>query len=124
MHVQEWLDTVPPGAVYAVVALVIGLESLGIPLPGEIVLVSAALMSSQHAHINPVVLGVCATVGAVVATSVGSTAAGGAASWERLGGSPGPEPPTSAATAAASDTTTMNAALRERPSGTHAGKRN
>ncbi|GGV64871.1 MULTISPECIES: DedA family protein [Streptomyces] len=71
MHVQEWLDTVPPGAVYAVVALVIGLESLGIPLPGEIVLVSAALMSSQHAHINPVVLGVCATVGAVVGDSIG-----------------------------------------------------
>nr|WP_206345372.1 DedA family protein [Streptomyces thermoviolaceus] len=71
VHVQEWLDTVPPGAVYAVVALVIGLESLGIPLPGEIVLVSAALMSSQHAHINPVVLGVCATVGAVVGDSIG-----------------------------------------------------
>ncbi|MFC8607599.1 DedA family protein, partial [Streptomyces olivaceus] len=28
MHVQEWLDTVPAAAVYAVVALVIGLESL------------------------------------------------------------------------------------------------
>ncbi|MFE9310033.1 DedA family protein [Streptomyces sp. NPDC088353] len=71
MHVQEWLDTVPAAAVYAVVGLVIGLESLGIPLPGEIVLVSAALLSSQHAGINPVVLGVCATVGAVVGDSIG-----------------------------------------------------
>jgi membrane protein DedA with SNARE-associated domain len=71
VHVQEWLDTVPPGAVYAVVALVIGMESLGIPLPGEIVLVSAALMSSQHSHINPVVLGACATAGAVVGDSIG-----------------------------------------------------
>ncbi|MEV5078370.1 DedA family protein [Streptomyces sp. NPDC056159] len=71
MHVQEWLDTVPAAAVYAVVGLVIGLESLGIPLPGEIVLVSAALLSSQHAGINPVVLGVSATVGAVVGDSIG-----------------------------------------------------
>ncbi|WP_225839101.1 DedA family protein [Streptomyces sp. NK08204] len=71
MHVQEWLDTVPPAAVYALVALVIGLESLGIPLPGEIVLVSAALMSSQHSGINPVVLGLCATAGAVVGDSIG-----------------------------------------------------
>ncbi|MFF0093184.1 DedA family protein [Streptomyces canus] len=71
MHVQEWLDTVPPAAVYALVGLVIGLESLGIPLPGEIILVSAALLSSQHAGINPVVLGVCASVGAVVGDSIG-----------------------------------------------------
>ncbi|GAA2225920.1 DedA family protein [Streptomyces nogalater] len=71
MHVQEWLDSVPAAAVYAVVALVIGLESLGIPLPGEIVLVSAALMSSQHTGVNPVVLGVCATAGAVIGDSIG-----------------------------------------------------
>jgi membrane protein DedA with SNARE-associated domain len=71
LHVQEWLDTVPPAAVYAVVGLVIGLESLGIPLPGEIILVSAALLSSQHGGVNPVVLGACATVGAVVGDSIG-----------------------------------------------------
>ncbi|MFJ6900849.1 DedA family protein [Streptomyces hokutonensis] len=71
MHVQEWLDTVPPVAVYAVVALVIGVESLGIPLPGEIVLVSAALLSSQHSGINPIVLGACASLGAVTGDSIG-----------------------------------------------------
>ncbi|GAB1334375.1 DedA family protein [Streptomyces sp. E-15] len=71
MHVQEWLDSVPAVAVYAVVALVIGVESLGIPLPGEIVLVSAALMSSQHTGVNPVVLGACATAGAVIGDSIG-----------------------------------------------------
>ncbi len=71
MHVQEWLDTVPAAAVYAVVALVIGLESLGIPLPGEIVLVSAALLSSRHGGIDPVVLGACASLGAVVGDSIG-----------------------------------------------------
>ncbi|MDQ0989623.1 DedA family protein [Streptomyces sp. V3I7] len=71
MHVQEWLDTVPAVAVYAVVALVIGLESLGIPLPGEIVLVSAALLSSQNTGVDPVILGTCATAGAVVGDSIG-----------------------------------------------------
>ncbi|MER8032746.1 DedA family protein [Streptomyces bauhiniae] len=71
MHVQEWLDSVPAVAVYALVSLVIGLESLGIPLPGEIVLVSAALMSSQHTGIDPFVLGACATAGAVIGDSIG-----------------------------------------------------
>ncbi|MCX5264421.1 DedA family protein [Streptomyces sp. NBC_00199] len=71
MHVQEWLDSVPAIAVYAMVGLVIGLESLGIPLPGEIILVSAALLSSQHGGINPVVLGACATAGAVIGDSIG-----------------------------------------------------
>ncbi|MEV8545678.1 DedA family protein [Streptomyces sp. NPDC051572] len=71
MHVQEWLDSVPAVAVYALVALVIGVESLGIPLPGEIVLVSAALLSSQHSDINPIVLGACASLGAVIGDSIG-----------------------------------------------------
>lgn len=71
LHVQEWLDTIPAVAIYALVAGVIGLESLGIPLPGEIVLVSAALLSSQHGDVNPIVLGVCATAGAVVGDSIG-----------------------------------------------------
>ncbi|MER5951441.1 DedA family protein [Streptomyces sp. NPDC001904] len=71
MHIQEWLDTIPAVAIYALVAGVIGLESLGIPLPGEIVLVSAALLSSQHGDINPVVLGACASAGAVIGDSIG-----------------------------------------------------
>ncbi|MFJ5274386.1 DedA family protein [Streptomyces sp. NPDC088358] len=71
MHVQDWLETVPAVSIYALVALVIGLESLGIPLPGEIVLVSAALLSSQHSGINPVILGACASLGAVVGDSIG-----------------------------------------------------
>lgn len=71
MHVQEWLDSVPAVAVYALVALVIGVESLGIPLPGEIVLVSAALLSSRHSGINPIVLGACASLGAVIGDSIG-----------------------------------------------------
>ena len=71
MHVQEWLETVPAVSIYALVGLVIGLESLGIPLPGEIILVSAALLASQHGDINPVVLGACAVAGAIVGDSIG-----------------------------------------------------
>ncbi|MDH6623303.1 membrane protein DedA with SNARE-associated domain [Streptomyces sp. LBL] len=71
MHVQDWLDTVPAAAVYALVGLVIGLESVGIPLPGEIILVSAALLSSQNTGIDPVILGVCASLGAIVGDSIG-----------------------------------------------------
>ncbi|MFC8831240.1 DedA family protein [Streptomyces sp. NPDC057137] len=71
MHVQEWLETVPAISVYVLVGVVIGLESLGIPLPGEIVLVSAALLASQHGDINPYVLGASATAGAIIGDSIG-----------------------------------------------------
>lgn len=71
MDVQGWLETVPAVAIYVLVAGVIGLESLGVPLPGEIVLVAAALLASQQGHIDPVVLGACAVAGAVVGDSLG-----------------------------------------------------
>ncbi|MCM2577401.1 DedA family protein [Streptomyces meridianus] len=71
MHVQEWLETVPAVAVYALVGIVIGLESLGIPLPGEIILVSSALLASQNDAIDPVVLGSCAVAGAIIGDSIG-----------------------------------------------------
>lgn len=71
MHVQEWLDTVPAAAIYALVGLVIGVESLGVPLPGEIILISATLLASQQAGIDPVILGTCAAVGAIIGDSFG-----------------------------------------------------
>ncbi|WP_049796875.1 hypothetical protein [Actinosynnema mirum] len=53
------------------VGLVIGVESVGVPLPGEIVLVTAALMSSQHDELSPLWIAVAATGGAIVGDSVG-----------------------------------------------------
>ncbi|MEV7545476.1 DedA family protein [Streptomyces sp. NPDC089915] len=87
MHVQEWLETIPAISVYLLVGLVIGLESLGIPLPGEIILVSAALLASQQGHIDPVVLGLCAIAGAIVGDSIGYAIGrrGGKPLLERLG---------------------------------------
>ncbi|MEU6932700.1 DedA family protein [Streptomyces sp. NPDC046374] len=71
MHVQEWLETIPAVAVYVLVGVVIGVESLGIPLPGEIVLVSSALLASQHGEIDVYVLGACASAGAIIGDSIG-----------------------------------------------------
>src|SRR6202453_3981947 len=72
MTVDALLQSVPPLAVYGVVGAVVGVESLGIPLPGEIVLVSAALLSSHHElAVNPVGVGAAAIVGATVGDSIG-----------------------------------------------------
>jgi len=74
MNVEALLNSVPPLAVYLVVCGVVGVESLGVPLPGEIVLVTAALMSSQHdLAVDPVGVGVAAVIGAVAGDSIGYT---------------------------------------------------
>ncbi|GAA2817433.1 DedA family protein [Saccharopolyspora taberi] len=66
----EWLETIPPAVIYLVVGLIIGLESVGIPLPGEIMLVSTSVAASQGI-VNPVVLGCVAAAGAIIGDSVG-----------------------------------------------------
>ncbi|MDT3399422.1 DedA family protein [Streptomyces sp. B1866] len=71
MHIEEWLESVPAISVYLIVGLVIGLESLGIPLPGEIVLVTATLLAASQDHINPYILGASAITGAIVGDSIG-----------------------------------------------------
>jgi len=72
MTVETLLQSVPPLAVYGMVGAVVGVESLGIPLPGEIVLVSAALLSSRHElAVNPIGVGAAAVLGAVIGDSIG-----------------------------------------------------
>src|ERR1700744_1516624 len=72
MTVDALLQSIPPLAVYGMVGAVVGVEGLGIPLPGEIVLVSAALLSSRHElAVNPVGVGAAAVVGAVIGDSIG-----------------------------------------------------
>jgi membrane protein DedA with SNARE-associated domain len=74
MTVSSLLQSIPPFTVYAVVGAVIGIESLGIPLPGEIVLVSAALLSSHHElAVNPIGVGAAGVIGAAVGDSIGYT---------------------------------------------------
>lgn len=71
MHITEWLEHIPTLTVYLLVAGVIGIESLGIPLPGEIVLVSAALLTSSQHQFSPVWVAVAGSAGAIVGDSIG-----------------------------------------------------
>ena len=69
-----WLVLVAVAVVIVAIAvgLVIGLESLGIPLPGEIILVTAAVMSSRHTlDIDPMAVGLSAAAGAIIGDSIG-----------------------------------------------------
>ena len=72
MSVESVLEAIPPAAVYLTVGAVIGLESLGIPLPGEIALVSAAVLSTrENLNISPLWVGISAIIGAIVGDSIG-----------------------------------------------------
>jgi len=87
VHVVEvWLQALPPSTIYLVVGLVIGVESMGIPLPGEIALVTAALLASTGVT-DPWLVGLAASIGAVVGDSIGYTVGrrGGRPWLERLG---------------------------------------
>ena len=55
---------------YLLLGAVIGLESMGIPLPGETTLVAASLLASQH-RLSLVWVVVAAAAGAIVGDSIG-----------------------------------------------------
>lgn len=72
MDVGAFLTGIPPALVYLVVGLVIGLESLGIPLPGEVVLVGAALLTTGPvSYLSPHSVAIAAVTGAVIGDSIG-----------------------------------------------------
>jgi membrane protein DedA with SNARE-associated domain len=72
MSVDFVLEAIPPLLVYLIVGAVVGVESLGIPLPGEIVLVSAALLSSRHElAVSHLWIALAASAGAIVGDSIG-----------------------------------------------------
>ncbi|HEU4362247.1 MAG TPA: DedA family protein, partial [Mycobacterium sp.] len=72
MTVDVFLESIPPMLVYVVVGAVVGVESLGVPLPGELMLVGAALLSSRHdLAVHPAGVGAAAVVGAVIGDSIG-----------------------------------------------------
>jgi membrane protein DedA with SNARE-associated domain len=75
VNVDALLVAVPALVVYLAVGLVVGVESMGIPLPGEVVLVSAALLSSrQELDVSPAGVAAAAAVGAILGDSVGFAA--------------------------------------------------
>jgi membrane protein DedA with SNARE-associated domain len=84
--VQTWLSGLPAGYTYVLIAVVIAVESMGVPLPGEIVLVAGALLaSSGYGDIVFVVIAGCA--GAIIGDSIGYAIGrrGGRPFLERLG---------------------------------------
>ncbi|MFD0788485.1 DedA family protein, partial [Micromonospora azadirachtae] len=72
LDVQQWLGALPPLVIYLTVAGIIGVESMGIPLPGEITLLSAALLAATGV-IEPEWVAVAAALGAIVGDSLGYT---------------------------------------------------
>ncbi|GAA1670941.1 DedA family protein [Fodinicola feengrottensis] len=71
MHdIGMWLSHAPALLVYATVALLIGLESMGIPLPGEATLISAALLAAAGV-VDPFAVAAAGITGAVVGDSLG-----------------------------------------------------
>ena len=67
-----WIQSVPPLVVYLTIGGVIGLESLGIPIPGEIALVAATLLTvSGHSTVQWEFIAIAASAGAIIGDSIG-----------------------------------------------------
>jgi membrane protein DedA with SNARE-associated domain len=72
VNVDALLVGVSPVLVYVLVGLVIGLESMGIPLPGEVILVSSALLASrQELDVSPIWIAAAGSAGAIIGDSIG-----------------------------------------------------
>jgi membrane protein DedA with SNARE-associated domain len=56
---------------YGLVALFVGLECIGLPLPGEVVLIAAAVYAGTSHELNIVLVIVAATGGAIVGNLIG-----------------------------------------------------
>src|SRR4051794_3060296 len=84
--VEAWLGSIPPLAVYGLLLVVIGIESMGIPLPGEIALVAASLLAATGT-VSPWGVAIAASLGAIIGDSIGYLIGrrGGKALLARLG---------------------------------------
>jgi membrane protein DedA with SNARE-associated domain len=70
--VSHLLQSIQPEVVYLIVGLVIMVESLGIPVPGEIALVTAAVLATQHkAGLAPGWIAASSSAGAITGDSIG-----------------------------------------------------
>jgi membrane protein DedA with SNARE-associated domain len=69
-HIETWMATLSPIWVYLLVGGVIGIESMGIPVPGEITLVTASLLSVTT-RIDPWLVAASASAGAIIGDSIG-----------------------------------------------------
>src|SRR5262245_34339988 len=86
LGIEGWLSGLPPMLIYLVVCGIILAESMGIPVPGEITLVSASLLAVGGVT-NIWGVAFAATIGAIVGDSIGYAIGrrGGRALLERFG---------------------------------------
>lgn len=68
--IDTWLATLPPLLIYLVVAAIILTESMGVPIPGELTLISAALLAVAGAA-NIWWVAIAASAGAIIGDSIG-----------------------------------------------------
>jgi membrane protein DedA with SNARE-associated domain len=87
MHaVMDWLGGLPVELIYLIVGAVILTESMGVPLPGEIILVSASLLAATGVG-SVWGVAIAAAAGAIVGDSIGYAIGrrGGRALLEKFG---------------------------------------
>jgi membrane protein DedA with SNARE-associated domain len=70
LGIDAWLGGLPPLTIFLVVGAIILLESMGIPLPGEITLISASLLAATGA-VNIWGVAIAASAGAIIGDSIG-----------------------------------------------------
>jgi membrane protein DedA with SNARE-associated domain len=68
---HEGLDSLVRNYGYLAVALGVGLESMGLPIPGETILVVAAVYAATHTGLNIWLIVVTASMGAIIGDNLG-----------------------------------------------------
>jgi membrane protein DedA with SNARE-associated domain len=68
---HQGLDQLVATYGYLAVAVGVGLESMGVPLPGETLLVLAAIYAGGHADLNIWLVGLAAALGAIAGDNIG-----------------------------------------------------
>jgi membrane protein DedA with SNARE-associated domain len=70
LGIDGWLGSLPPLLIYVTIGAIILVESMGVPLPGEITLVSGALLAAAG-HVNIWGVAIAAAIGAITGDSIG-----------------------------------------------------
>ena len=68
-HLKSWIDSYG----YEAVFLLVGLESIGVPLPGETALITAALYAATTHRLSIGIVIAVATAGAIIGDNIGFT---------------------------------------------------
>lgn len=70
INIVDWLHSLPPVAIYVAALLIVGVESLGVPMPGETTLTIGGLLASQGIA-DPWIVWAAGASGAIIGDSIG-----------------------------------------------------